>query len=64
VPLNANGLQAGMYTASMFTFIFPENTRPGDSLVPYDLWHLGFLRFGEGANSLTPSTGPLQPPPW
>jgi hypothetical protein len=64
VPLNANGLQAGTYTAPMFTFIFPENTKPGDPLVPYDFWHLGFLRFGEGNNALTPSTGPLTPAPW
>ena len=64
VPLNANGLQAGICTAPMFGFVFPENTRLGDSLVPNDLWHLGFLRFGEGANPITPAVGGLQPPPW
>jgi hypothetical protein len=64
VPLNANGLQAGEYTAPMFNFLFPENTRPGDVVVPDDLWHLGFLRYGEGPNPITPAVGPLQPPPW
>jgi hypothetical protein len=64
VPLNANGLQAGVYTAPMFNFIFPENNRPGDLVVPSDFWHLGFLRFGEGPNPLTPAVGPLIPAPW
>jgi hypothetical protein len=64
VPLNANGLQAGVYTAPMFNFIFPENTRIGDPVVPNDLWHLGFLRFGEGPNAMTPAQGPLIPAPW
>ena len=61
---NANGLQAGLYTAPMFNFIFPENVKPGDVIVPNDFWHLGFLRFGEGANPLTPTVGPLEPTPW
>lgn len=64
VPLNANGLQGGEYTAPMFNFLFPENIRIGDLVVPNDLWHLGFLRFGEGPNPITPAVGPLQPPPW
>ena len=64
VPLNANGLQAGEYTAPMFNVIFPENTRNGDLVVPNDLWHLGFLRFGEGPNPITPAVGPLTPAPW
>ena len=61
---NANGLQAGLYTAPIFDFIFPENVHPGDVIVPNDFWHLGFLRFGEGANPLTPTVGPLEPTPW
>ena len=64
VPLNANGLQAGEYTVPMFNVIFPENTRNGDLVVPNDLWHLGFLRFGEGPNPITPAVGPLTPAPW
>ena len=61
---NANGLQAGMYTAPIFNYIFPENIRGGDVIVPNDFWHLGFLRFGEGANPITPAVGPLEPTPW
>jgi len=64
LPLVANGLKAGMYTAPMFNFVFPENVEPGDPVVPFDLWHLGFLRYGEGPNPITPATGPLQPTPW
>ena len=45
----ANGLKAGQYSAPTFEFIFPENVKPGDLVVPYDLWHLPFLRYGEGA---------------
>ena len=60
----ANGLPAGEYTAPMFDFIFPENVKPGTPIVPNDLWHLGFLRFGEGANPITPAVGPLTPAPW
>ena len=32
----ANGLMAGEYTAPTFEFIFPENVKPGDTLVPFD----------------------------
>jgi hypothetical protein len=61
----ANGLSTGQYTAPVFEYIFPENVKPGDTLVPNDLWHLGFLRFGEGANNpIGPPTGPLTPAPW
>ena len=56
----ANGLAAGMYTAPVFEFIFPENVKPGDPTVPNDLWHLPFLRNGEGAGGV----GPLTPAPW
>ena len=59
-PTVANGLQAGEYTAPTFEFIFPENVLPGDSPVPNDLWHLPFLRNGEGAGGV----GPLEPAPW
>ena len=45
----ANGLTAGQYVAPTFEFIFPENVKPGDLIVPNDLWHLPFLRNGEGA---------------
>jgi hypothetical protein len=58
-PKAANGLVPGQYSAPTFEFIFPENVKPGDSLVPNDLWHLPFLRNGEG-----PGVGPLSPAPW
>src|SRR3954447_7620678 len=62
-PTYANGLVAGQYYAPTFEFLFPENVMPGDPGVPFDLWHLPFLRYGEGAN--TPSgVGPLEPTPW
>jgi hypothetical protein len=62
-PTYANGLVAGQYYAPTFEFIFPENVMAGDPIVPFDLWHLPFLRYGEGAN--TPSgVGPLEPTPW
>jgi hypothetical protein len=66
-PTFANGLVPGQYAAPVFEFIFPENVRPGDSLVPLDLWHLPFLRYGEGsakASGMGPSVGPLSPTPW
>jgi hypothetical protein len=59
-PTVANGLVAGEYTAPTFEFIFPENVMPGDGVVPNDLWHLPFLRNGEGATGV----GPLEPAPW
>ena len=51
----ANGLIAGQYLAPVGEYIFPENVKPGDPVVPYDLWHLPFL-----------VTGPEQlvPSPW
>ncbi len=55
----ANGLMSGQYLAPVTGFIFPENVTPGDPLVPFDFWHLGFLIRGEG-----PGTGPLKPTPW
>jgi hypothetical protein len=55
----ANGLFTGQYTAPVFEFIFPEGVHVGDTIVPNDFWHLGFLRYGEG-----PGTGPLEPAPW
>ena len=36
-------------------------------LVPFDVWHLPFLRFGEGAatqSAIGPGVGPLEPTPW
>jgi hypothetical protein len=59
-PTVANGLVAGEYTAPTFEFIFPENVMPGDPVVPNDLWHLPFLRNGEGPGN----AGPLEPAPW
>ena len=56
----ANGLEAGQYIAPVFEYIFPENVKPGDPIVPNDLWHLPFLRNGEGAGGV----GPLTPAPW
>lgn len=57
---NANGLQPGQCVAPVFEFIFPENVKPGDLLVPNDLWHLPFLVNGEGAGN--PCA--LTPAPW
>ena len=34
--LVANGLSVGQYVAPTFEFIFPENVKPGDLLVPFD----------------------------
>jgi len=62
-PKVANGLVAGQYAAPTFEFIFPENVMAGDSIVPFDLWHLAFLRYGEGAQTDT-GVGPLEPTPW
>ncbi len=66
-PLTANGLKAGEYTAPTFDYIFPENVKPGDLLVPFDFWHLPALAKGEGASTpsvLDPGVGPLEPAPW
>jgi hypothetical protein len=63
----ANGLEAGQYFAPTFEYIFPENVKPGDLLVPFDFWHLPFLVFGEGATTqspIGPGVGPLEPNPW
>jgi hypothetical protein len=62
-PRVANDLVAGQYYAPVFEFIFPENVKPGDPIVPFDLWHLPFLRYGEGA-ATTGGVGPLEPTPW
>src|SRR3954467_7481400 len=62
-PKVANGLVAGQYYAPTFEFIFPENVMAGDPIVPFDLWHLPFLRYGEGGQTPT-GVGPLQPTPW
>jgi hypothetical protein len=62
-PKVANGLTAGQYYAPTFEFIFPENVAPGDPVVPFDLWHLPFLRYGEGGQTAT-GVGPLEPTPW
>jgi hypothetical protein len=66
-PTVANGLVAGQYAAPVFEYIFPENVKPGDPIVPNDLWHLPFLRSGEGSTTQSdvgPSIGPLTPAPW
>jgi len=63
----ANGLEAGQYFAPTFEYIFPENVKPGDLLVPFDFWHLPFIAKGEGAgtpSTIGPGVGPLEPPPW
>lgn len=53
----ANGLVVGQYTAPVFGFIFPENTKPGDPIVPNDFWSLPFLVNGD-------VVGPLNPTPY
>jgi hypothetical protein len=55
----ANGLRTGQYLAPVTDFLFPENVRLGDRIVPNNFWALGFLSAGEGQG-----TGPLIPPPW
>jgi len=63
----ANGLKPGQYTAPTFEFIFPENVKPGDVMVPFDFWHLPFIAKGEGSTTpsvLDPGVGPLEPAPW
>ena len=52
----ANGFVAGQYLAPNFEFIFPENVKQGDIPIPYDIWHLPFIRFGEinGPQALIP----------
>jgi hypothetical protein len=57
-PVTANNLVAGQYLAPVFEFIFPENVKAGDPIIPNDLWHLPFLRNGEAG---TPA---LSPQPW
>jgi hypothetical protein len=59
-PTRANGLQPGQYIAPVFEYIFPENVKPGDQIVPNDLWHLPFLVNGEG----TGNAAALAPSPW
>ena len=59
-PTRANGLQPGQYIAPVFEYLFPENVKPGDALVPNDLWHLPFLVSGEG----TGNAAALAPSPW
>jgi cytochrome c peroxidase len=55
----ANGLYSGQYFAPTPEFILPETAVPGDPIVAYNFWDLGFLANGEG-----PGTGPLIPTPW
>ena len=57
----ANGLVAGQYFAPVFEFIFPENAKQGDIIVPNDLWHLPFIRNGESSGTGAPALNPL---PW
>lgn len=67
IPLMANGLKPGQYSASIFEFIFGENGKPGDPIIPNDLWHLPFLVYGEGPKPGEIQgiiTGPLNPTPW
>jgi hypothetical protein len=59
-PTKANGLQPGQYIAPVFEYIFPENVKPGDVIVPIDLYHLPFVVNGEGGNN----AGALVPGPW
>lgn len=59
IPVVANGLKAGFYAAPVFEFIFGENTKAGDPIIPNDLWHLPFLVYGEGNG-----VGALNPTPW
>lgn len=36
-PKVANGLVAWQYVAPVFEYIFPENVKPGDPIVPMDM---------------------------
>ena len=56
----ANGLYAGQYLAPVGEFIFPENVKAGDPVVPNNLWDLSFLYYGD---DLGTRTG-LSPLPW
>lgn len=60
-PVVANGIVAGQYLAPVFEYIFPENVKAGDIPIPFDLWHLPFLRSGETGGSAAPT---LVPQPW
>lgn len=54
--LVANGLVAGQYSAPVFEYIFPENVKQGDVIIPHDTWQLPFLVNGEsGAPALNPT---------
>jgi len=68
VALNhANGLVAGQYIAPQFGFIFPENLKGGDPIIPNDLWHLPFIAKGEDASHIATNplaVGPLTPLPY
>jgi hypothetical protein len=58
IPAVANGILAGQYFAPVFEYIFPENVKPGDVVVPNDMWQLPFLVNGDG------DVGNLSPTPW
>lgn len=59
----ANGLFTGQYFAPVGEYIFPENTLAGFRIVPNNLWHMGFMAFGEN-NRDANSAGPQVPRPW
>jgi hypothetical protein len=59
----ANGLFTGQYMAPVSEFIFPENKLTGNPVVPNNLWHMGFLAYGENGRDGN-STAPQAPRPW
>ncbi|MBI4537616.1 MAG: hypothetical protein HY712_06635 [candidate division NC10 bacterium] len=65
--LVGNGIVAGEFSLPNFEYVFPENHRFGDPLVPFNFQDLPFLAQGEGPlegfGSASPIVGQLAPWP-
>jgi hypothetical protein len=60
----ANGLGSGQYRVPNFTFIFPENVRLGEPVLPNNFQDFPFLTYGSGPlNGTGPVVGQLIPWP-